>query len=282
MVELSSGSHSCLVDEILHSIFFLGGLYSPPYLPKDILTDHDMLNILKSSYPQAFKYFQSKLPRRSPLSCVMDMIVNNTGQENEEGILSSLKALILELKEGNAKQLISSTGCVSQPNKEDQKSTRYYGVSMSTSECLPGRIVVAAACLSNWDEYVAGAVMTFYPTMERKTYFDGTIKLPGQVRCQAFNLSQLQEMPPCKSCRNLFGLTGDDKRSWAYGNCAENESVSNLLKKEQKVKEKSRPLAPSYTEENRKKAKESMEKELNSYLKTKKFSWDKTFYTPSE
>ncbi|CAF94037.1 unnamed protein product [Tetraodon nigroviridis] len=281
MVELSSGIRSCLVDEVLHSIFFLGGLCSSPSSPEDILTDENMLKRLKSSYPQPFKYFQSKLPRRSPLSCVMDMIVNKTGQEKENEILSSLKALIRKLREENATELISSTVCVSQPNNKDQNSTRYYGLSMSTSECLPGRIIVAAACLSNWDEYVAGAVMTFYPTKKKKTYFDGTIKLPDQVRCQAFNLSQLQKMLPCKSCRNLFGFTKCDTRSWPYGNCAENESVSNLLKNEQEVKERSRPLAPSCTEENRKKAKESMEKELNNYLKMKNFSWDGTFYTPS-
>lgn len=170
---------------------------------------------------------------------------------------------------------------MSQPNKQKPNSTRYYGMSMSTSGPIPGRIVVAAACLSNWDEYVAGAVMTYYPKMEKKTYFDGTFKLPGYVRCQAFNLSQLQEMPPCQSCSNLFGFPQSGARPWAYGNCAEDESVSNLLKKEKEVKDQARPSAPSYTEDNKKKAKESMEKELKSYLKMKKFSWDGTFYSPS-
>lgn len=170
---------------------------------------------------------------------------------------------------------------MSQRNEEDLNSIRYYGMSMSTSGSLPGRIVVAAACLDNWDEYVAGAVMTYYPTMEKKSYFDGTIRLPGHIRCQAFNLSQLRKMPPCKSCANLFGFTESGTKPWPYGICAEEESISNLLKNEKEVKEQTQHLSPSYTDVNRERAKESMEKNLNNFLKTIKFSWDRTFYTPS-
>lgn len=152
---------------------------------------------------------------------------------------------------------------------------------MSTSGCLPGRIVVAASCLSNWEEYVAWAVMTYYPKMEKKPYFDGTIKLPKQVRCDAFNLSTLQPMLPCTSCANLFGFTEKDKTKWAYGNCAEDESISNLLKHEKEVKEQARPLSPSYTEENKRRAKEDVFKELKNYLKQVNFTWDNSFYIPN-
>lgn len=169
---------------------------------------------------------------------------------------------------------------MSQP-KKDPSSTRYYGMSMSTSGKVPGRIAVAAACLSNWEEYVAGAVMTYYPEMEKKPYFDGTMRLPDCVRCQAFSFNQLQKMLPCKSCANLFGFRESSDTPWPYGNCAEDESISNLLKNEKEVKEQSRPSASSYTEDNRKKAMKSLEEELGKYLKMMKFSWDKTFYTPS-
>lgn len=207
-------------------------------------------------------------------------IVDKTGQEKEEEILTSLKAFIVELKKDKAIDLISNTVCVSQP-KKDQNATRYYGLSMSTAGCLPGRIIVAACCLSNWEEYVAGAVMTYYPKMEKKSYFDGTIKLPGHVRCAAFNISTLEPMLPCTSCANLFGFTEKDSKSWAYGNCAEDESVSNLLKHEKELEEKVRPSSPSYREDY-KKAKESVLKEMTNYLKQMKFLWDKTFYTPEQ
>lgn len=206
-------------------------------------------------------------------------IVNKTGQEKENEILSSLKEFIAELKKDQAKDLISNTVCVSQP-KHDKTSTRYYGLSMSTSGCFPGRIIVAASCLSNWEEYVAWAVMTYYPKT-KKPYFDGTFKLPEHVRCAAFNLSTLNPMLPCTSCANLFGFTEKDVKSWPYGNCAEDESISNLLKHEKEVKNQARPSSPSYTEDNKRQAKESVMKELTIYLAQIKFSWDKTFYTPS-
>lgn len=198
----------------------------------------------------------------------------------EDEILRSLQELTSNLNEKRATEIISSTVCVTQPNKASN-STRYYGVSMSTSGKYPGRVVVAAACLNNWEEYVADAVMTYYPNQEKNPDFDGTFKLPDQVRCQAFNLSTLKEMPPCKSCANLFGFTNHSNRLWAYGNCAENESISNLLKNEKEVKNRVQFSAP-FNEVHKNKAKKSMENNLMEYLEKMKFKWYGDFYTPSE
>lgn len=207
--------------------------------------------------------------------------MTKAGQQKEDQNLRSLQELICELKKDQAVDLIANTVCVSQPNKNKPDSTRYYGLSMSTAGAIPGRIVVAASCLSlNWDEYVAGAVMTYFPGTEKKPYFNGTIKIPGDVRCQAFNVKDLVTLLPCKSCANCFGFTESGSKVWPYGNCAEDESISNLLKHEKEVKERAAPTDPSATEANRKRAKEEVLKELKGYLKMMKFSWDSTYYTP--
>ncbi|XP_051284366.1 uncharacterized protein LOC127378981 [Dicentrarchus labrax] len=279
MVELSPQHPSVLVDEVLHGIFFLGDIFTPPYSPKDIVSDDDMLNTLKGRYPRPFQLYSSQVPKRSPISCVLDMIVLLIGREKEDQIVKKLRQLIVKLKQNEATDLISSTICVSQPNNT-RNSPRYYGVSMSTSGRNPGRIMIAASCLSNWEHYVAGAVMTYYPNNKKKGYFDGTIKLPKQVRCQAFSLSREEEMPPCRSCGNLFGLTTSDTKEWPYGNCAEPECVSNLLRNEKEVREQARPKSPTCTDANREKAKESVLKELTNILRMVQFSWDKTFYAP--
>ncbi|XP_070702624.1 uncharacterized protein [Pempheris klunzingeri] len=280
MVSLKAKRHPTeLVDEVLHCIFFLGQINNPRYSPKDILSDDNMLNMLKSIYPQPFQLYSSQLPKRSPVSCVLDMIVDLTGQEKENAIIKQLQTLILQLKVDQATDLVSSTICVSQ-NTKIPTSVRYYGVSMSTSGSLPGRIVVAASCLSNWETYVAGAVMTYYPKKEKKTYFDGTIKLPAYVRCQALRLSDRGPMPPCRSCGNLFGLKTSEHKEWSYGNCAEVESLSNLLKSENEVREQARPTSDTYTEKNLKRARESVMKELTGLVKTVQFRWDGEFYTP--
>ncbi|XP_030268528.1 uncharacterized protein LOC115579148 [Sparus aurata] len=286
MVAKSPARPSKLVDEVLHSIFFLGVIKDKPkYSPKDILDDEDVLNKLKGRYPQPFETFSSQLPKRSPFSCVLDMVVNLNGQQNEDQIKNRLKELIVDNKL-QGKQLVSNTICVSQPDMTP-KSVRYYGVSMSTSGRNPGQIVVAASCLSNWDSYVADAVVTYYPLKVKKSYFDGTIKLPKQARCEAFTLREGAPMAPCRSCGNMFGLTTSENQQWAYGNCAEAESLSNLLKNEKEMRKQVKQPSDTCTPANRKRAVENVQKLLKQYLDKDskediklKFQWDNQFYIP--
>ena len=196
-----------------------------------------------------------------------------TGQQKERDIINWLKDFIHENLHGN--QLVSYTICVSQRNDEED-SVRYYGVSMSTSGCNPGRIIVAASCLSNWDSYVADAVMTYYPSKKKKRYFDGTIRLPEQVRCQAFSLKDGAIKAPCRSCANMFGLKRNVEQVWPYGNCAEAESLSNLLKNESEVREQVEQ-SETYTPADRQTAKESVCAELRRRLGAVNYQWT---YTP--
>lgn len=151
---------------------------------------------------------------------------------------------------------------------------------MTTSGRNAGQIVTAASCFSTWDDYVAGAVMTYYPKKVKKLYFDGTIKLPAYVKCRAFSLSTGMEMPPCRSCGDLFGLNTDLVKKWAYGNCSEAESVSNLFKKEAGVKVQAQPTSEMYTDENRLRVENSVWTHLTNVLRMLKFTWDNNFYTP--
>ncbi|XP_023116736.2 uncharacterized protein LOC111562449 [Amphiprion ocellaris] len=289
MINLSNQTRedtSALVDEILHSIFFLGEIHCPPISPESILRDDDddeddedenLLKALKDCYPRPFKLYSCQLPRRSPFSCVLDMVVYLIGQENEEEIRDGLQQFITDVEDGApSKHLISTTICISQ---KSSNSVRHYGVSMSTSGRNAGKIMVAASCLSAWNDYVANAVMTYYPKKSKKSYFDGTIKIP-RVRCQAFNLRMGGEMKPCRSCGNMFGLNTDVAKEWDYGNCAEVESLSNLLKNEIEVKEQSQPTSDTWTPENISRTAEDVLRELRAVLRMIKFKWDGHFYTP--
>ena len=151
---------------------------------------------------------------------------------------------------------------------------------MSTIGPNPGKTLIAASCFSSWDSYVAGAVMTYYPNKVKRENFDGTIILPEHVRCQAFNLLEERDKTPCRSCGNLFGLTTNEIKESDYGNCAEAESVSNLLTNVVEIREQARPKAETCTEENRQLAAESIRKELEGFLSTMQFSWEGKFYTP--
>ncbi|KAF3707677.1 hypothetical protein EXN66_Car000850 [Channa argus] len=266
-----------LVDEILHSIFFLGKIINCRFAPNDIFNVDEVRENLEKNYPRPFQCYWTQLPKRGPFSCVLDMVVQLKGQANEEEIKQSLRELYSSLKGKEPKRLSSSTICVSQKSKT---SERHYGVSVSNSVPNPRKILIPASCLSTWHEYVAGAVMTYYPEVERKSYFDGTITLPPHVRCQAFSVSNGEEKRPCRSCGNLFGLNTDENMVWPYGNCAEAESLSNLLKREEDVRMEARPNSPLYTEGNRNIARQSVYDELRNVLKEVKFEWDGNFYNP--
>ncbi|KAM4540049.1 uncharacterized protein PAE49_020756 [Odontesthes bonariensis] len=281
MVELSNQTRedtSVLVDEILHSIFFLGEINRPKFSPKRLLDDNEEIyDHLRDRYPQPFSLYSSQIPRRSPFSCVLDMIVQVVGQENEDEIKLKLQTLSHQLMQNAELQiLVSSTICISRINIPGSK--RYYGVSMSTKGRPAGQIMVAASSFSYWDDYVADAVMTYCPKKTKKPYFDGTFQLHAEVSCQAYNIRKGIEMDPCRSCGNLFGLQSPEKeKHWPYGNCAEVESVSNLLKNENRVRENVQPRP----EENRQRAKDEVSKHLKNLLKNQvQFNWDGVFYCP--
>ncbi|KAF1386323.1 hypothetical protein PFLUV_G00093560 [Perca fluviatilis] len=250
---MSTRNTSWLVDEVLHSIFFLGKINKPPFTPKQILSDDvEVISHFKNKYPRPFDLYSSKeprsipVPRRGPFSCFLDMVVHLTGQDNKEEIIQELQQFIGTLKGSvNEKPLVSRTICVSQSRSPG--SVRYYGVSMSANAARRKKVLIGASCLRKWDSYVADAVMTFYPErgtegFARKTYFDGTIQVPEQhVRCETFDLYNGEVKPPCKSCHELFGLTGHTGRVNPYGNCAEAESLSNLFQGDKAVRRKVLP-----------------------------------------
>ncbi|XP_037651996.1 uncharacterized protein LOC119503978 [Sebastes umbrosus] len=278
MVKLTVKHPTPLLDEILHSIFFLGKLDDPEFSPESLVSNDKEISETLKDFPRPFELYSSQVPKRSPFSCVLDMIVHLYGENDEKEIRKRLQDFVSELKKGGSNGLFSSTICVSQRN--NQESVRYYGVSMSTTGRNPGRIMVAASCLSSWDSYVADAVMTYYPNKTKKPDFDGTIKLPQHVRCQAFNLSDGEVKPLCKSCRNLFGFERSVEKEWAYGNCAEVESLSNLLKAVEEVRKQVRQTSEKCPDENRETVKESVLTELKRLLRYLKFEWDNEFYDP--
>ena len=188
-------------------------------------------------------------------------------------------ALVNDLK---SRFLVPATLCVSKLIKSQKSecgqtsktSVRYYGVSMSAGRPLAAKVVIACSCLSAWQDYVAGAVMTYYPKMTKKPDFDGTIQLPAEVTCQAYSISSGREMNPCRSCGNLFGLQTPETKEWPYGNCAEVESLSNLLSNE-----KVNPT-PGNNPGNREEARESVHQELENLLSKVRFNtWEGKYYT---
>lgn len=138
------------------------------------------------------------------------------------------------------------------------------------------KILIASSILGFWDETVAAAVMTYFPKKTRKPDFDGTINLPEKVHCQAYRIKDRELMEPCVACRNMFGLKLKPKPepepepelkpkqepNWPYGNCAEAESLSKLLKIEQEVKNRIKQSQESA----QRKARSNVSKDIVTWL----------------
>lgn len=249
---VSSPHAEVLMDEGLHSIFGLGKLYNKEFSPEKILEGFN-IEKLKREYPGPFHLYSSQLPKRYPMSCLLDMVVEKIGQENEEEIMEEMKQVREKLKTENFRgellqPLVSTTICVSQ-DKSIPNSKRYYGVSMSTSGSEVRQIMRLASCLSgHWHRDVADALMANFPEMNQELKLNRTIRLPKDVRCQVFNLLTLEEVDPCESCGDMFGFTTTARKEWPYGICAEVESLNKLLVNEKEVREEARPR-PERTDE---------------------------------
>ncbi|XP_078101599.1 uncharacterized protein LOC144514296 [Sander vitreus] len=138
MVLMCTTPTTLLVDEVLHSIFFLGKINTPIFPPEMILSDAEVLNAFKEEYPRPFEKCSSEVPRRSPFSCVLDMVVNVTGRDNEGAIKQRLQQFIDTLGGAiNKKPLVSRTICVSQ--SKSPGSVKYYGVSISADALEHGK-----------------------------------------------------------------------------------------------------------------------------------------------
>lgn len=74
----SMENYISLCEQMLHGIFFLGNLWENIWekslSPGDIIDDKILLKTLKKDYPRPFQCYKTHLPKRSPFSCVLDMV----------------------------------------------------------------------------------------------------------------------------------------------------------------------------------------------------------------
>ncbi|XP_071231527.1 uncharacterized protein [Salvelinus alpinus] len=211
-----------LAEEMLHSIFFLGNIHVRKCSPEMILSS-GMLERVRKVFPRPLASYSTKLPRRTPFSCLLDMVVTlRTEEDTEDDIKNHLSNLITRLGLVGDHNLIAATICVSYYTDDQHKPMfHYYGASLSSTGYKERKILIASSCVHTWHHYVSLAVMEKTP-----------VTFIRPVRCRAFSVDSIHtEKPPCKPCRELFKLEHADPPTGnnIYGNCAEVESLSKLL-----------------------------------------------------
>nr|XP_023654181.1 uncharacterized protein LOC111836819 isoform X1 [Paramormyrops kingsleyae]XP_023654182.1 uncharacterized protein LOC111836819 isoform X2 [Paramormyrops kingsleyae] len=255
--------------EILHSIFFHCHIYRDPKLnrqsidPEEIL-DETLQSELAVIYPDVFESYTSQLPRRSPFSILLEVVVETTAERREIAILRELARL-------NDQMIIHKSGGSSCGNdfcfgatvvsyshfrSSDLETQKYFGASMSCSGRTATRIFISVACIETWNDNVAHAVC-----LAAKRH--PSIRLPDTVYSTAYRLRTPSEgennrhtyeaRSPCSLCLKIFpNVTFSSllkeplgKESWNYGNCAECEAISNLLNGQTTISDETQELNAS-------------------------------------
>ncbi|XP_068120151.1 uncharacterized protein [Hyperolius riggenbachi] len=115
----------------------------------------------------------------------------------------------------------------------------YYGASISYKDSVPRNIIISTSSLFVWDKAISyivccgdnGRGLTF----------------PNNVQCCAYRFNgkewDYELIPPCIKCDKMFNVQYEleykettDKQTWPYGNCAEVESLSNLLRSNENLR----------------------------------------------
>nr|XP_032824737.1 uncharacterized protein LOC116950784 [Petromyzon marinus] len=236
------------LDEVRHSILFLGQIHKPTVNPADM----PVLETFRrsSATPDAFK---THVPRTTPYSILLEMVVRAEGPGNSNAIKTTLEGLaerILKPYSPTKPKLpffatVVSQSCFCDEEQGDDiinaPPMPFWGASLSSSGKEASKIMLALNCLFNWHPLVAQAV-TF---ARNNPDASGILKFPPTVTSKAYKHNdlnlKLDECPPCSRCVTLFTsctfmpcpetmVENIQKVYWEFGNCAETEAISNLLK----------------------------------------------------
>ncbi|XP_062376238.1 uncharacterized protein LOC134064317 [Sardina pilchardus] len=210
-----------LLDEMVHSILFSGHIRNQLMKPEEIF-EADMFGILRCFFGGAFEGYKRRLPKRTPFSCLLELIVET--KKDKTLVKNELSNIITKLRGKSTNQLVGRALCIIE---ECQQIS--YGVSMPLAEKQFKKIWIALSCMHTWHPHVAYAVRKWTKGEECSVPFPNL-----EESCQAYvhNGKTLKSTPPCISCCELFSMKHVHKksRSHLYGNCAEAEAISKYLK----------------------------------------------------
>nr|XP_023693503.1 uncharacterized protein LOC111857175 isoform X2 [Paramormyrops kingsleyae] len=303
------------MKEILHCIFFHCHIYRPPIhdkqsiYPKEIQSKllihpvnvlrEDLHSKLSKKFPDVFQSYTSQLPRRSPFSILLEVVVETTAERSETAILRELARLndqmIIKIsdRKSSANDFCFAAAVVSCSGFErsDLVTQEYFGASMSCKGPITTMIFISVACIETWNDNVAHGVCL-------AANGHRSITLPDTVWSRAHRLRSPREggnnshtykaRSPCLWCKNTFPNvtfspidTAQNEPTWQCGNCAECEAISNLLNGETSVSEETQQLNTGL-EPSLMTLREERERKLTEHLEELNFNLNPAtrFYNP--
>ncbi|XP_043570792.1 uncharacterized protein LOC122562193 [Chiloscyllium plagiosum] len=232
------------IKEILHIILFYGQINCPKVDPVDILQGNT--DLLLRCFPDVFERCRTHLPTRPPFTVLLDAIVDIVGRRQEQSVLEFLLLQINEMEVPNAgnglcKNIFVSAVvnfCYFNDEATGLRRENYFGASVTCAGSTQRKIMIDILCYQTWQRDISWAVCI------GNRYNRNAFTFPCQVHSMAFNIytrgesthGPIARRAPCQKCFIMFPdiefelrPPEDEHIFWEYGNCAEYESLSQLL-----------------------------------------------------
>ncbi|XP_039604291.1 uncharacterized protein LOC120525772 [Polypterus senegalus] len=250
--ELKKEDAKHYIKEMLHAVLFLLYINKPSIEPQEFLSD-GMLEYFRRNCSDVLEKYKTHLPLRPPYSILLDLVVKMWGDNPQD------RMILDNLFQLNKDMLISGTVneeqmsandfafssrvvscCYFSKKNTNFKTRKYFGASVACKGKIQREVFIDVACVKTWHPKVAIGVINASTGSE-------TLQLPEYVFSTAYRMKSsktnlhlhYEAMPPCPRCLDIFpNIIFSPKAlpfhiaKWEHGNCAECESVSNLLKAE--------------------------------------------------
>ncbi|XP_068120508.1 uncharacterized protein [Hyperolius riggenbachi] len=234
------------MQRLLHSIFFFGHINNPRVKPEEFFHEKS-LNVYRNRFQEVFDIYKTHLPRQSPFSILLEYMTTADDAKKPEPLKQNLKDINNSLlRNNNENETVAndfSASVIAYSRARDPSISNdtdwYYGASISYKDKVPRKIMISISSLYIWDKAISYIV--------RCGDNGRGLTFPNNVQCCAcrFNGKECdyEVIPPCRKCDRMFNVQYElkyqktsDKQTWPYGNCAEAESLSNLLRRNKHVR----------------------------------------------
>lgn len=193
--------------------------------------DDETYKTLTERHKGAINEYRDKLPKRTPFSCLLQLIVAICGKQKPEAVKKMMSDIIKQ-EQDQGKLLVGKVICITHSKNCSDYFT--YGASIPWERGNPQNatlkdIWITLSCLCTWHPCVSLAVMTY--SKENKARFTAPLSNLG-ADCSAFNdITFSEKVSACGTCCELFSLPSGDKHKYNLpGNCAETEAISEFYK----------------------------------------------------
>ncbi|KAG5260514.1 hypothetical protein AALO_G00308500 [Alosa alosa] len=175
---------------MIHSILFSIHILDET-ITWDKMVTPEVAKILRKDFDTAIEGSQNQLPRRTPFSCLLDMIVQVEGKEF--ATLKKASEIFQKINTKSKNQLTGKKICITYC--EENKQIFSFGASIMHAENKYKEIWIFLSCLHTWHPHVSYAVMKCSRKETREKTFPGL-----QASITAYDINTSDEENPCDVC----------------------------------------------------------------------------------